>query len=101
MGSFYVKVHNTLEGGTIIYACDSELLGKRFSEKGLVLDISVEMYGGELLEEDELLPVIMSSSSFTVVGKRIVRVLIERKLIHPEAVLRIAGIPYAMFINTL
>jgi hypothetical protein len=41
----YVKIHKT-ENKDIVAVCDEDLLGKKFEEKELILDVSEEFYKG-------------------------------------------------------
>lgn len=96
----YAKAYETPQG-TIVYACDRELLGKRISEGDLVLDVNEEMYRGDLVTPNELVDILMRASSFLVVGKKAVKIVLENSLVHPASVLKIGGVPYAMFVNTI
>ncbi len=84
----------------IVTVCDEELLGMVFREGDKVLDISNDFYGGELVDENEVVTVIREASILTLVGERAVNIAIREGLIHPESVLRIKGVPYAMFFKT-
>ena len=95
---FSIKVHSGPSDEKIVYACDHNLLGKKVREGNMVLEVSIEMYGETTVSEEELLEILNQASSFTLVGERVVSLAIRHKLIHPDSVLKIAGIPYAMFI---
>ncbi len=86
--------------GRIISVCDIELLGKKFVEKDVILDISREYYQGEPMEESEIVNLANESQMISFVGRRSVSLAIKHKLIHPQAVLKVKGTPYAMFIKT-
>ncbi len=92
----YVKVH---ESGSerIVAICDEELLGKTLydEERRLRFHVSEQFYGGDLVRVEEALVEAMNATILNIVGERIVRAAIERNLIHPEAVIKIAGVPHA------
>ncbi len=96
----YAKTYESPQG-TVVYACDRELLGKKITEGDLVLDVSEEMYRGDLVTPDELVEILMKASSFVVIGNNAVKIVLENALVHPASVLKIGGVPYAMFVNTL
>ncbi len=81
----------------IVNICDEELLGMVFKEDNKVLDVSKDFYGGELFDENGVVTLIREASILTLVGERAVSIAIREGLIHPESVLRIRGVPYAMF----
>lgn len=87
--------------GRLVNVCDRELVGKTFEEKGIVLRLSEEFYGGKLVEDDVALEEMRRADILTLVGERAVSLAIRERIIHPVAVMRVCGIPYAMYMNTL
>ena len=41
-----VKIHKMPDGRSVIAVCDSNLLGKKFEEKNLQLDLTADFYKG-------------------------------------------------------
>lgn len=98
----YVKVMEVNEGGVlrrVVGMCDENLLGRTFREEDLVLEVNEEFFGGDLLELDEALYIAETSENVTAVGEVIVGKLVEAGLAHPQAVLRIAGVPYVILLQ--
>ncbi|MEM1619667.1 MAG: DUF424 family protein [Fervidicoccaceae archaeon] len=96
----YVKVHESRQG-KIVAVCDRELLGAELREGGVILRVSPEFYGGELLDETEALEIMYTAQILNVVGERAVSLAIREKLIHPASVISVEAVPFAMFINTM
>ncbi len=100
MCAFYLTVRNSVNGN-VVAVCDKELVGKRYEEGELVLDLTSNFFFEEgKTEEVEDLGVIVDAikDAFTsnIVGNRVVGALIERGVLKESGVKVIAGIKYAM-----
>lgn len=71
---------------TIINICDAELIGTSVKGDGLVMNISNEYYGGELISANDALSMIKKSDVANLVGKRIVELVVKEDLANQEAV---------------
>jgi uncharacterized protein len=94
----YLKIHITPEG-EIIAMCDSELLGKKFKEGKLELDLSTysEFYKGDLVEDDEASDYIKNSRSFytaNIVGEKSVAIFLRKGLVSRKEVRKVKEVPY-------
>lgn len=89
------------EKGRLVNICDSELLGKEFKEKEIVLSIKEEFYRGIIVDEDIVIEEMKKADILIVIGERAVKLAIREKVIHPSAVIRVEGVPYAMYTNVL
>ncbi|MCD6369285.1 MAG: DUF424 family protein [Thermoproteales archaeon] len=95
---YYVKLH--FHGkDTVLAICDPDLLGKRFEEGDLILEVSEEFYGGRLASLDEVLDLIKKSSIVNIVGEKILKELSKRGLMVEESVIYIGGIPHLQIIS--
>ncbi len=94
----YMKIIDA-RGERIVAICDEDLLGKRFSEKGLVLHINKDFYGEELVPIDYAMSIASTATVLNLVGRNTVDEAIKRGYIHPEAVIEISGIPHAQAIK--
>jgi len=83
----------------LLATCDAELLGKRFKEGEIVFEIREDFYKGPKVSVEEAIALIQQSTIVNMVGKNIVKKAIEKGLIHPEAVLKISGIPHAQIVR--
>jgi len=101
-GKLYLKVMEGDDGTgikTVIAICDAELLGKTFREGDKVLAINEEFFKGDLVDTDEVMPYLERAYTALIVGERAVSLALELGLIHPDAILKISGIPYAQIVR--
>ncbi len=90
---FYVKIHK-LDGNRILVAvCDEDLLGKKFAEKGLQLDLTSLFYRGKLTEDKETIEVMKKSYCFNIVGKKIVDLALKEGFISKANIITIKKVP--------
>ncbi len=104
-GGIYLRVMEVDDGfmiKVVVSVCDEELLGKVFREGDRVLAINKEFFGGQLLStdyEDEIIDYLRRAYTAMIVGERSVSLALKNRVIHPEAVMRIAGVPYAQIVR--
>ena len=79
--------------------CDANLLGKVLREGKIVFEIREEFYKGLKVSLEEAIDLVEQSTIVNMVGHRIVRRAVEKGLIHPEAVIKISGVPHAQIIK--
>lgn len=91
----YLK-KNTNEESEIIALCDSELIGKKFSENGLSLDIIERFYKGEMLEEDEIVKILKNAKNINIVGKEAITLALKSGIIEEENIIKVKNIPHAL-----
>ncbi|BEP18011.1 DUF424 domain-containing protein [Pyrofollis japonicus] len=96
----YMKIHEA-QGEKIIAICDKDLLGKRFSENNLVLDVNKYFYGGILVPLSVAMEKAEEATILNLVGINTINAAIKRKLVHPDAVIKIAGVPHAQAVKVL
>ncbi len=94
----YIKRYET--GRDVLVAvCDEELLGRRFTEGKLVLDVTKEFYGGRLITIDEAIGELKEATIANIVGKNIVKEALKEGLIHEEAILWVKEVPHAQIVK--
>jgi uncharacterized protein len=94
----YVNVKKV--GGNVVLAiCDSEVLGKTLREGKIVFHVKEEFYKGGLVTVEEAVDMIENSTIVNMVGKCCVEKAIKRGYVHPQAVLKIDGIPHAQIVK--
>ncbi|MFO7619352.1 MAG: DUF424 family protein [Thermoplasmata archaeon] len=81
----------------ILAACDPDLSGKVLEDGDIRLDMGSSFFGRDEVTEDEFRGMLAVATSANIVGERAVKIAIDMKCVHPDAVARISGIPYAMF----
>lgn len=92
-----IKIHRSYRD--IIAICDSDLLGKKFEEDKMQLEVGNFFEGDEKTEEE--IKSIMEDASredvtFNVVGERAVKLALETGIIGKEGIKKIQGVPVAL-----
>ncbi|MBW2979925.1 DUF424 domain-containing protein [Candidatus Woesearchaeota archaeon] len=90
-----VKTHKTPDSRKLVAICDSELLGKKFEEGNLQLDLASDFYKGEEKGAEEVKEIIKDAYIVNVVGGESVAFCIELEIIDKKHILRIGGVPHA------
>lgn len=94
----YIKIHEAYR--LIVALCDSNILGKKFEEGNIQLDVSERFYKGEELEKKEIIELIKKyardDATFIIAGKEAVKTAIEAGIIDKSAPKKIAGIPHVL-----
>ena len=87
-------------GGNVLLAvCDCELLGKTLREGKIVFHVKNEFYNGRKATVEEAMGMIDNSNIVNLVGKCCVEQAIANGYVHPEAILRIEGVPHAQIVK--
>jgi hypothetical protein len=94
LGLVYLKTYTT-EKGSMVACCDEGLIGKTFREGRLRLSLETGFYGNSLTPLAEAIVVLETADILNLVGPEIVAAAVERGLVHPQAVIRIGGVPHA------
>ena len=90
-----VKVHRTSEGRKIISICDKEIIGEKFHEKNLQLDLSSDFYEGEEKTEDEIKKLVEGGYILNIAGEKSVGFCLKQGWISKNNIIRIKKIPHA------
>jgi hypothetical protein len=88
------KVH-VVNGKKLVAVCDAVLLGKKFEEKGLQLDLTGSFYKGEEMDEKKLEAVLKGAYVVNMVGEESVGFGIKKGLIKKEKIITIANVKHA------
>jgi uncharacterized protein len=83
----------------LLAMCDCEILGKTLREGKIVFHVKEEFYNGGLVSVEEAVDMIQNSTIVNMVGKCCVEKAIKKGYVHPEAVLKIEGIPHAQIVK--
>jgi hypothetical protein len=89
-----VKVHKKDEK-TIVAVCDSDLLGKKFEQGELQLDLTSDFYKGDEMDEKEAGDLVRNADIVNLVGKNSVKLGMQEGVIDEDHVMEIAGVPHA------
>ena len=93
-----VKIHES-SGASILAVADKELVGKKFEEGELCLDVTERFYGGEEKTEEEIISLMKESQNINLVGEKAVALGIKAEIITQDSVIKIKGIPHAISIK--
>ena len=93
-----VKIHKTEDGRKIVAICDNELIGKKFEEGKLQLDLSSSFYKGKEMNEDDLAHLLKDSCMVNIVGKKSTDLAIKWGIVDDKSILKINNIPHAQAI---
>ncbi|MBN2421305.1 DUF424 family protein [Candidatus Woesearchaeota archaeon] len=88
-----VKTHET-KNGVIVAVVDKDILGQKFEENDLQLDLASNYYKGELKTIDEVGDLIRNAYGVNIVGEQSIRLAIEEGIITEEMIKKIKNIPY-------
>jgi uncharacterized protein len=94
----YAKLQKN-QGHVVLAICDCDLLGKTLHEGKIVFKIRDEFYNGGKTSVDEAVEMIQNSTIVNLVGKCCVEKAIKRGFVHPEAVIKIEGVPHAQIMK--
>lgn len=94
-----IKIINSYR--VIVAIADSELIGKKFEEEKLQLDVKENFYKSEKnyseTEAEKIIrDMIREDATFNIVGEKSVKAAIKSGLINEEGIGKIQGIPYAL-----
>lgn len=99
----YVKIHVTTEVSQdfseVVAICDEGLLGKKFQEGDVVLHVNEEFFKGFLATLEEAMHHARNAPIAVFVGEISVSKAIKEGLVHPDAILRVGGVPYAQVVR--
>jgi uncharacterized protein len=86
----------TWKNASVINVCDPELIGRTLVEGKLKMHISKEFFGGEMVDEEEVVSILKESAMVSLAGHRSVGIALANKLGAAEAVRKIEGVPFLM-----
>ena len=84
--------------GSLLVITDKDILGKRFSEGKLQLDLSKEFYQGEEKSNDEVKKMIPEARHLHLTGKEAVALGIEMDLVESKNILYVKKVPHAQVV---
>ncbi|UCE45427.1 MAG: DUF424 family protein [Methanobacteriota archaeon] len=89
-----VKVHRSGKE-LLVAACDSEIIGRTYTEGKLRIHLSRDFYGGDAVEEDVFVNRLEIATIANLVGKRTIDMAVKHGFVDPECILVIDGVPHA------
>jgi uncharacterized protein len=73
---------------------DSNLIGKKFEEGVLVLDVNEKFYKGEDVSKEKIVKVLTEYSNINLVGEQVIKIAVEEGFISQQDVKTIQGVPH-------
>ena len=98
MNEVFIKIHKD-QKCFLIAICDKNLIDKTYHEGRLKLEVKKDFYGDNLYSVEEAVNLLNGAEIANLVGEKIVKATIEKKLIDPTAVIYIAGIPHVQIMK--
>ena len=83
----------------VIGACDEHLLGKKFRDGKLQIDVAKHFYDGERIDKKTLKKFLLDATIANLVGNETVKCAIELGLVNPDCILKIKGVPHAQIVH--
>lgn len=84
----------------IVAVCDSELIGKKFEEKGFQLEAKENFFKGEKVSEREMIEIMRNESAedsiFNIIGDKSINIALKTGVISEQEIKKIQGIPFAL-----
>lgn len=99
-GSLALPLLRTIraQGEVIVVICDAELIGKKFRQGGLRLDVKESFYRGKEANIDECLGALRGATIANLVGS-IVEHAVRAGVIERANVIRIQKVPHAQLVR--
>lgn len=92
-----VKIHKR-DDRTILAVCDSDLVGRTFTEGERQLDLASDFYKGDERDEKDVGDLMRNADIVNLVGPKAVAIGLQEEVITQDHVITIAGIPHAQAI---
>ncbi len=93
-----VKIHQIYR--EVVAVCDSDILGKKFEDNKMQIEINKEFYGGDEMQNDKVLELLKEKNQedacFNFVGKQSIKLAIQAGIVDKDRVIIIQNIPHAM-----
>lgn len=83
----------------VLAACDKDVLGNEFSEKGITLQVRENFYGEEEVSQEELLEKASESTVINAVGNEVVKLLRKNGFFSKDRILEVEGVSHAQMVK--
>ena len=93
-----IKIHEAYR--KIVALCDSDLIGKTFSEGKKQIEIKSNFFQGEEKNKEEIIEILKDlekeDATFNIIGKESVECALEARIISKEGIITIDKVPVAL-----
>jgi hypothetical protein len=93
-----VRRHST-GNELLVAACDLALIGRRFEEGELCLELRASFFEGEKVDKRLFLEVLALATIANLAGEETVGAAVEAGMVDPECIIRIGGVPHAQLVR--
>lgn len=87
---FRMKVYN-MGKEVLVAVCDSDIVGQKFEEEDLQIEIKENFYGEQEVEEDDVKKALQKATIANLSGKKAVKLAINHGVVEESNVLDIGG----------
>ncbi len=95
----YIVAKKQSQFGSLVVITDSDIIGKKFEEERLQLDLTKKFYQGESKSKEEVKQIMMTARHLHLTGKDVVAIGVEMDLVDPKKIIFIDKIPHAEVMN--
>lgn len=83
----------------LVVVTDADIVGKKFEEDRLQLDLTKKFYQGEPKTKEEVKQIMMTARHLHLTGKGAVAIGVEMELVDPKKIIFIDNVPHAEIMN--
>jgi len=95
----YIVAKKQSQFGLLVVVTDSDIIGKKFEEERLQLDLTKKFYQGEAKNKEEVKAIMKTARHMHLTGKGAVAIAVEMDLVDPKKIIFIDKIPHAEVMN--
>jgi len=89
----FIKIHKTGQK-EILAVCDEDIIGKKFEQGDLCIEVSEVFYKDKKVDKKELEDLLKYYDNINIVGKDSIKIALELGIIEKESIIQIKGIPH-------
>ena len=93
-----LKIHEAYR--KIVAVCDTDLIGKTFSEGMKQIEIKPHFFKGDEKSKEELIEILLDlekeDATFNIVGEESVECALKARIISKEGIIKIQEVPIAL-----
>ena len=93
--TMHLKIHNISGCGTVVAACDADLIGKTLTCPQCDIIVDESFYGTETATEEEIINALQSAANANIIGEKVCTVALKAGIIDKETIILIGNIPHA------
>ena len=97
MTMFSMQQHDN-PNGTVLAACDADLLGETFEDGPITLHVDEDFYGGDDATLDEIVAALTRADTANLVGNELIAGLIEADAVDDSAVMTVDTVKHVQLV---